>query len=319
MSSKRLEWRVGLFVAMGLVFAAVLVMRFSKGGGLFTPTYTITLQANNVGGIIPGAGVVLSGVPIGNIVGIDLRQEGRTVLMHARIQKQFQIRKDAVFAIRSASFLGDKYISVTPPPPNPTKKNPGVLKDDDFVQCEEAFDFMEVARSASGLMQRAEQAIAQLTTAVARIDTNVLSVETLTNLTATLSNFRVLSERALVAVDNVDAFVRTNTPALSTTLTNFGLFTDKLNKVTFALQETLATNQNQIYSAIQNVDSATEKLNSLLADVQHGKGLAGALLSNPEMANHVSIIASNFAVLSSNINHKGLWGVVRKPKTKKEE
>jgi phospholipid/cholesterol/gamma-HCH transport system substrate-binding protein len=319
MSKRALEWKVGVFVAIALALGALLIMRFSKGGGLFTPTYVIHLQAHNVGGIIPGAAVVLSGVPIGTIIGIDLGQDGRTVLMHAKIQKTYRVRKDADFGIKSASFLGDKYISVTPPSAEAMKKKAELLTDGDVVQCEEPYDFVEVARSASGLMQRLEQTVIQLNTAVARLDTNVLSVGTLTNLTGAIANFRLLSERALVAVENVDSFVRTNTPALSVTITNFGLFTDKLNKVTFALQETLATNRDQLFSAIQNVDKATEKLDALLENVQQGKGLAGALLNNQEMANHVSIIASNFAVLSSNVNHKGLWGVFRKPKESKEK
>ena len=42
---KRLEWKVGLFVLLGLVLAAAMVMRFSKGTGLST-TYTLDHAGN---------------------------------------------------------------------------------------------------------------------------------------------------------------------------------------------------------------------------------------------------------------------------------
>lgn len=319
MRKHSLEWKVGVFVAIGLACAAALIMRFSKGTGFFTPTYVLHLQANNVGGIVPGANVLMAGVPIGYITGIDLGRDGRSVLMHAKIEKKFPIRQDALFSIRQASFLGDRYISVTPAPGEGKSKKAELLTDGETVQCQEAFDMAEVAKSASGLMQRLEQTVQQFNTAVARMDTNLLSVNTLTNLTSTILNFRTLSDRALGTLDSLDAFVKTNTPSLSTTITNFGLFTDKLNKVTFELQDTLAVNRKQITSAIQNVDAATEKLNSLLADIGAGKGLAGALLQNQELANHLSVVASNFAIFSSNMNHKGLWSVVRKPKSEKKE
>ena len=39
---------------------APLILRFSKGSSLFTPTYVLTLRAENVGGIIPGAVVLIT-------------------------------------------------------------------------------------------------------------------------------------------------------------------------------------------------------------------------------------------------------------------
>ena len=45
-----------------------------------------------------------------------------------------------------------------------------------------------------------------------------------------------------------------------------------------------------------------------------GKGLAGSLIKNEQLATDMSLIMSNLQVLSSNINNKGLWSVIRKPK-----
>lgn len=316
MNKGNLALKVGLFVAIGLVVAAALVMKFSKGAGLFTSTYILLLRADNVGGIIPGANVLMAGVPIGRVKEITLDADGRTVTMHSEIDSDFLIKSDAVFQIRQAGFLGDRFISVTPAGPKEADPKAKVLKDRDTVICLESFDLTEVARSASGLMQRMDQIVAQLNTAVARVDSTLLAQESLTNLTATISNFRTLSERAMVAVQSIDEFVKTNAPYLNTSVSNFGLFTDNLNQVTIQLQETLATNRVQITQSIQNIEAATVQLTNMLGGIAAGKGLAGKLLNDQEMADYVSLLSSNLAVLSSNINNKGLWGVIRKPKKK---
>jgi hypothetical protein len=44
--------------------------------------------------------------------------------------------------------------------------------------------------------------------------------------------------------------------------------------------------------------------------VQGGKGLAGDLLSNEEIATNVSQIAQNLSITTSNLNRLGLWGIL---------
>src|SRR3954466_8164747 len=115
MSKSRLEWRVGAFVALGLILAAAMVMRFSKGTGL-SNTYHLNLEAHNAGGIIPGASVLMAGVPIGGISEIRLAPDGTKVTMVASILSRFLIASNAVFGITTVGFLGDRYISVSPGP-----------------------------------------------------------------------------------------------------------------------------------------------------------------------------------------------------------
>ena len=50
MEQKRLETKVGLFVFVGLVLLAVLLIQFSKGTSIFRGTYELRLHASNVGG-----------------------------------------------------------------------------------------------------------------------------------------------------------------------------------------------------------------------------------------------------------------------------
>lgn len=316
MSKDKTPWKVGLFVLIALVLAAGMVMRFSKGTGLAS-TYTLNLEANNAGGIIRGAAVLMAGVPIGSISAIYLAQDGAKVTMVASIYEQFQISTNAIFGIATVGFLGDRFVSVSP-----GTNVSGVvtyLKSGDTVRVAAPFDFSQVAESASGLMDRLSGTVDQLSNAVRRLDTTLISDQSLSNLTTTVANFRTVSESAMATAGGLDAFVQTNTSSLSQSITNFALFTEKLNQVTLDLQETVATNRVELTTTIKNIERATDRADKLLAGVEQGEGLAGALLKNEKLASHISLAVSNLAVFGSNLNTKGLWGVFRKPKLPKEK
>lgn len=305
----RLAWKVGAFVLISLALFVGLIIRFSKGSSLLTPTYSLQLKAKNVAGIVPGAVVLMLGVPIGNVERIGIAADGLTVEIRVKLQKKFPIHSDAVFAIRQAGFLGDRYIAVTS-----TRNTGPILGNKDSVPIEEAFDVQEVAKSATGLLKRVEEVVGQLNQAVTRLDRTLLSSETLTNLMETAAKIHRISGTALNAVQSIDGFVNTNLASLGTSVTNLGRFTAQLNEISSQLQETVATNRPVLADAVRNIEGATAKINHLMAEVNEGKGLAGKLLRSEQISVDVSVTISNLAVLSSNINNKGFWGVMFKPK-----
>ena len=318
MNNKRMIIKVGLFVLIGLVLAAAMIMRFSKGTG-FSTTYRLYLQARNAGGIITGATVSMSGVPVGSVSDIQLAPDGSKVTMVARIYSRFKISKDAVFAIETVGFLGDRFVSVSP---NLFKKgdpHPGFMRDGDVVTVQEAFDITAVAQSANTLMERLSSTVSQLNNAVLRLDKTLLADQSLSNLTETVSNLRSVSDHAVDSMATVRQFLNTNTVSLSRSVTNFQAFTEKLNDVTVELHETVATNRVELTAAMKNVGRASERADRILQQVDEGKGLIGTLLRNEQMAEYTTTTLSNLAVFSGNLNEKGLWGVLRKPKESKKK
>jgi phospholipid/cholesterol/gamma-HCH transport system substrate-binding protein len=316
MNNKKMVLKVGLFVLIGLVLAAAMIMRFSKGTG-FSTTYKLFLEASNAGGIIPGASVLMAGVPIGSVTEIRLATDGSKVTMIASIYSRFKIAKNAVFSIATVGFLGDRFVSVSPGPVKEGEEHPGYRENGETVQVQEAFDITAVAQSASVLMDRMSGIVSQLSAAVQRLDKTLLTDASLGNLTQTISNLKSFSDKALDTVGDVNQFLRTNTASLSRSVTNFSAFTEKLNNITLELHETVVTNRTELTAAMKNIGRATDRADRILKEVEEGKGLAGALLRNEEMTEYSSVLLSNLAVFSSNLNEKGLWGVLRKPKQKK--
>ena len=306
MSKSRLEWKVGLFVFIGLALLAGLLLEFSKGVAFFRPTYTVYLNSDDLGGGLKlRAQVLMAGVQIGSVSDIRLAPAGTNVTLALQIDKSYQIHKDARFTIETAGFLGDQYVSVLP-----TRNAEGVFQDGGVARTEPSLSIQEMARSAMGFLTRVDETVKRLNDALQDINRVLLNPETLTNLSLTAANLRQMSERANVALDGINAFVATNSPVLTASGTNLMAFSERMNAFSFALNEVIATNRPSIDAAIKNIESSTEVLNSLVRDVQAGKGFAGEVLKSDRISADLSQVASNLSITTSNLNRLGLWGIL---------
>ena len=302
MEKSRLETKVGLFVFVGLALLAVLLIQFSKGTSIFRGTYELRLHAANVGGLKPRAGVLLSGVQVGGVSDIQLAEDGKSVTILLKIYKSCKIYHDARFVIEQSGFLGDQYVSVIP-----TSNSPPVLQNGADVECQEPFNLLEVARSASGFIQRIDDTAKKLDASITDLRRVVLNEQTLTNFTVAINNLRSVSEQAMGAVGDFDALIATNGSQVSLAVSNVVFLSQDLIRLADSAQGVVTTNSPEISAAIKNIESSTEVLKKLADDLQSGQGLAGAALQNEQLATNVQVVAYNLAIASSNLNRLGLW------------
>lgn len=305
MSNSRLEWKVGLFVLIGLALLAGLLIEFSKGLTFFRPTYQIFLQADNVGGLKPRAAVLMSGVQVGTVSDIQLAADGKSVTITLRLYKQYEIHKDADFIIDQSGFLGDQFVAI-----EPKDNKAGIFHDKDRARALPPFNLQQFTRSATGFIQRIDETVQKLDEAFANVARLALTPETLTNLSLAVANLRGFSERALVVAENLNGVLLTNSPAVAQSASNLVTFSKQLNQFADGLNGVLATNREAVHVAVNNLEESTEVLKNLLSDVQAGKGLAGDLLKNEQFATNVLQIAENLSITTSNLNRLGLWKIL---------
>lgn len=302
MEKKRLEVRVGVFVFIGLVLLAALLIQFSKGSSLLHGTYDLQLRASNAGGLKRRAAVLLSGVQVGQVANITLAPGGKSVNIQLKVYDEFQIYSDARFVIEQSGFLGDQYISVIP-----TANKGAALTNNATVICEEPFNLQEVARSAQGFIKRIDETASRLNDAIADVRRLVLNDQTLTNIASAVGTLRTASEHALVTIDNVGVLIDTNRPAIGGAISNVVYFSEEINSFADKFGAVLSTNSTELTVAMKNISASTEELKKILDDVQAGKGLVGSALKNDELATNVNDIAANLSIATSNLNRLGLW------------
>jgi phospholipid/cholesterol/gamma-HCH transport system substrate-binding protein len=335
-----MEWKVGLFVLIGLGLLAGLLLRFTKGVSFTSKTYEIRMRTANVGGLKQKAGVLMAGVPIGWVRGAKLGDDGKSVTVFLTIEEPYRIHGDAIFTIEAAGFLGDQFVQITPDKNQKQFLTPGAE-----VLCREPFNLQEAARSALGLIQRLDRTVEDIHKAVQRVDRTVLGDESMTNLITAFANVRQVSEqaRAVVekaitatdraasfvdkaasAVERLDGLVQTNAAPMTAAVTNLLTFSREMTDVSKDLKGLIETNRAEINSVIRNFGTSTQVLTNLLSDLQAGKGLAGGLLKDEQFKNEVLLlvtnynnVASNLSVTFSNLNNHGLWWMLWKPKAEK--
>ena len=308
------EWKVGLFLTISLVVTAALIINFSKGTNPFTETTLLHLTTKNVDGLKRNSVVLMAGVPVGKISAIRLNTDTGIVTLDAKIKAEYQIRADARFFIETAGFLGDKYIGVIP---GANKLPP--LEDGATVVCEESFDLVRAARSATDLIDELKVVATQVTNIVNRIDSKLLDEQTLTNLAAGLSNLREISAEASATIAGVNQLILTNTPPINAAINNVVAFSEQLKNAGSEMLNLVATNRIVIDESLANIKATTESLRNLVAAAERGEGLAGKLFSDQELAQNLSVLSSNLVEVSTMLNKGGLWGILWKDKSKKTD
>lgn len=305
MNPSRFALKVGLFVFVGLVLLAGLLLLFSKGTSFLDSGYDLRLRAHNVGGLKPRAQVLMSGVQIGRVADIQLAPDGKSVVLTLRIRPQYKIFRDARFVLQQSGFLGDQYVGII------VTKNEG----DTFAPGEEAkaeapLDMQEVARSAAALLVNIDVATTNVNAALTDARHTILSATALTNLSETFKEFHEVTLRSLTVMEHLDALVETNRQSVNLLLSNLLVFSERINQSSGSFNDLVATNAPDINTAVRNIATSSATLKDLLAEVQNGNGLAGKLLVNGDVAANVSLIVSNLSITTSNLNRLGLWNIL---------
>ena len=317
MDRSRHEWKVGLFVLIGLALLAALLIQFTKGTTFLRPSYDLFLRAESVGGLKVRAQVLMSGIQVGSVSAMQLAPDGRSVILTLRIYEQYKIFKDARFAIEQSGFLGDQYVAILP-----TENKGEVFRPGEEASVEAPLDLQQVARKTTSLLEGIGDAASKINAALTNARQTVLSPQSFTNLALSFSNFNRLSDRSLTVVETVHSLVASNQSSLTAATSNLNTFLAQANQIADRLDGLLATNSPEIDAALTDIRSSSASLKRLLEGTEQGRGVAGKLLVDEELADNVSQIASNLTVTTanlsittSNLNRRGLWGILWKQKT----
>lgn len=317
MNESRQALKVGIFVAVALALTVTLVMMFSKGFSLFASTYTLNLRATTVAGLKTQSGVQLAGLDVGRVIGTDLTDQGRGVIIRVKIDREYPIYSDARFVIEQVGFLGDQFIAIYP------GKNQGhILKDGETVECEEPFNIGQVARSAVGFIQRMDATIGMVNDAINRVSTILLNEQTLTNFALAAVDFRALCASGREVMDGLNAVVRTNASPVALAVSNMVSFSEGLDRLAEDLRQVVVENRRDLTNVVHHLQTASASVADLAKDMQAGRGIGGALFRDEHARTNFTVTLANFSSLSSNLvflsSNLNRYGLLYKPKPPKK-
>ncbi|MGC3960606.1 MAG: MlaD family protein [Verrucomicrobiota bacterium] len=309
MSQSRIQTKVGLFLLFGLVLLGGLTILFSRSTPFYKDYYELRLKSGNVGGIKNGAKVLMRGVPVGMVKDTQLNEGGRSVTIILKVESRFKLYSDARFEIEQAGFLGDQFIAIYP------KDDLGyMLTNHADVVAKEPFNMQEAVAVATEMIMKISQTTTNLNAAVSDVRRLVLSEDKLNNLGGSLERIDTITREAETMVKQLGSIVTNNSAPVTSAVSNLNQFAAQLPPLANYAHSLIANNETNLHSAIANLEATSATLNSLVTDLQNGRGTAGVLLRDQTLATNLNLIAQNLAVTTSNLNTRGLWGIMWKQK-----
>jgi hypothetical protein len=157
-------FRIGVFVVLALLGLSAGIFLIGNKEFLFSPTYRLKTDFQNVGGLNNGAEVRVGGIHEGTISRIDLPTEpgGKvTVVMKLHSSTQNIIRKDSIASIKTEGLLGNKYLEIS----SGTVKAQAV-QNDDVIAGEVPVDIAEQAKDLAASAKTGVEAFSDNMTAL---------------------------------------------------------------------------------------------------------------------------------------------------------
>ncbi len=160
--------RLGAFIVVTLAILVVGVFIIGSKQYLFSSTYQLKAQFDNVVGLDVGADVRVGGVHSGTVRNIVLpHQPGEkvTVVMDLGKSTHEIIKQDSVATIETEGLLGNQYLAISF-----GSAGKGDVRDGDIIASQAPLEMSDLLQKTSGILDSSQQAIQNATRATANLD-----------------------------------------------------------------------------------------------------------------------------------------------------
>ena len=282
------DFLVGLFVLVGLLSIATLIIMLSGVTTADLGVTRITVKMENADGLIKGTKVMMSGVRIGRVSDHPaLSPDGRRAVIQVAIQQPFQIRQGSNFVVKPEGILGDRFVDVIPP----ADPNAPPLKDGDVAEGSRMTGLGDLADSAKDLVSDIRPVLAtiqdsgkRLDSILTRVDQDVLNEETAASIRATISKLGEAVEKlnsTLATADDTMSNAREATASAKSAL-------DKVNRE--MLDEKTVADFKKV---IADLSRTVSNLQSFIEDLKKGDGVIGRLATDKQLADDLAAFVAN--------------------------
>lgn len=286
--SSTLEFRVGLFMLLGLAIIGYMVVsvgRFSNG---FAKYYPLTVELPNASGLLRNSKVLLAGAAIGTAGAPAVLANGHGVRVPLQINQRIHIAKNARIVVGSSGLMGDRFVDVI----MPNVEEGGYYQPGETVIGTRASGMDDLTDEGGKLVGDLRATVANFNGTITRINTELLKPEMFKNLQDSVANLSVTTKNFQAASEKLDGVLD---DAKGTVAQAKGAMDGA--KDTLASAKTAA---DDVQKAIGDARGAIGDARKTLAGVRnatdeavHGPGLLGTLLSNKQLSDNLAALISN--------------------------
>ena len=160
--------RLGAFIVVALAILVAGVFLIGNREYLFTSTYRVKAQFDNVVGLANGADVRVGGVHSGTVHSIELPHTAGgkvTVTMDLDNSTHEIIKQNSVASIETEGLLGNQYVAISF-----GSDGQGEVKNGDTLQSLPPLIMSDMLKTANGILNSSQQAVTNATEATAHLN-----------------------------------------------------------------------------------------------------------------------------------------------------
>ncbi|MBU1109239.1 MAG: MCE family protein [Candidatus Riflebacteria bacterium] len=267
--------KVGIITLIAVSMLSYMVfvigdMSFSEQG------YSFVVSFYSVNGLSKGSTVSMSGVKIGKVTSIEIRDD--QVYVYVYIQdKKMHIRRKSTFTISTSGLMGEKFVEIMPTRDytSPYVADSEVVPGTDPTRMDELFEqgnvliqkLQELTSSAKDIIGDPE--LKENTRIIFR---NARDASERMN--EIISSVQKRTDSIVDSLDNVlkrvDGEIDKNRDDIRAVIANFRLFSDRLSSIT-------EDSRTDIREIVGNVRSATDKLDSMIEELSRNNKMTDDL------------------------------------------
>jgi phospholipid/cholesterol/gamma-HCH transport system substrate-binding protein len=249
-----LEFKVGVFVFVGLAMLGALVVQFGRLGEGFKAYYTLTVRFNDASGLLKGTDVLLAGARIGKVADAPrLVREGTGIAVPLKIYDYIKIPEGTKFTVGSSGLLGDRFVNVTVPPGQPK----GYLPPNAYVNGARETGIDDITREGGALLT-------DVRGTVQKLNQETLSSENMQNLKASMEHLNQATTALAESSKKLDGVI-----------------------------EQAGSTMTSAKEAADNLQNAINDTRKILRTATQGNGLVATLLNNQQLAKDLHALISN--------------------------
>ena len=256
-----LEFKVGVFVFIGLAMLGALVVQFGRLGEGLKTYYGLTVRFNDASGLLKGSDVLLAGAKIGKVSGGPrMVREGQGVDVPLKIYDYIKVPEGSKFTVGSSGLLGDRFVNVTMPPGQPK----AFLAPNTYISGARETGIDDLTREGGALVSDLRGTVQKIDTTMDRLNQDTLSSANMENLKSSMAH---LNEAT-------------------------GALAESSKKLDGVIEQADSTMESA-KKAADNLQNAIADTRKVIRSATEGKGLLAALLTNQELANDLRALVGN--------------------------
>ena len=273
-----LETRIGIFVAVAVLAAAIILERVGSFES-FARGKHVNALFNNVQDLKIGDRVKMAGVEVGRVQ--DIQLTNNKVLVSMKVRPAAQVKTDSIATIKFTGLMGQNFVALNFGTPQGEP-----LKDNQFVDTEEQADLSAMMQKIDKVAEGVENVTKSFTGF--KIDTLVGPLRDFINankdpLTATISNVQTMSLE-------ISSQIQQGKGTLGKLIKDDSLYNTALSTVS-NLQDTATEIKATVADARKIVD-----------EVQAGKGTVGKLMTDDKLWRETTEAMTNAKEILQKVN-----------------